>query len=308
MSSYSVFIPRVFSNIDTNRISDVFDTLVIGRVAHIDLISKTSKTGESYNMAFVHFAYLYTTYNAECFKSEVEDPEICAKIVYDAPWFWVVLPFKEKDIESGLWIGTSIAPSLSSIAPSSIAPSLSTPMFAPPVPYPRPSTSFASPSFALLPIAPPPPPQESDYAAHTLRQKLIKHQLSLFSGHSVSPSAPLMIPRQILNYGNHKTSQRPQPRRRLGGDVSNLINKYPETTTNKTDKVETDNKPETDKTADKPETTMNEKTKSEIESYMRELTAIETRKCELVSQLRVSGVNHDDLFKKWDGCWPYHNK
>jgi len=171
-------------------------------------------------------------------------------------------------------------------------------MFAPPVPYPHHSPSFASPSFALLPIAPPPPPQESDHAAHALRQKLTKHQLSLFSGHSVSPSAPLMIPRQMLNYGNHNTSQRPQPRRRLGGDVSNLRNKCPDT-----DKVETTG-PETDNVdTDK----MNEK-KSEIESYTRELTAIESRKCGLVSRLRVSGVNHDDPFNKWDGCWPYHYK
>jgi len=97
MSSYSVFIPRVFTNIGQERITSIFHTLSIGSVNRVDLIRKTGKNGDNYNMAFVHFNYLYDSPGAEGFKRDVEDPEKKAKIVYDDPWFWLVLPFEEKE-------------------------------------------------------------------------------------------------------------------------------------------------------------------------------------------------------------------
>lgn len=97
MSSYSVFIPRVFSNIRTNRISDVFHNLNIGDVEKVDLIAKTNADGASYNMAFVHLAGLYDTPEARAFRHDVEDPETKAKLVYEDPWFWIVLPFEKKE-------------------------------------------------------------------------------------------------------------------------------------------------------------------------------------------------------------------
>ena len=96
-STYSVFIPRVFSNIRTNRISDTFHNLNIGDVEKVDLVAKTSKNGDSYNMAFVHFKGFYETQEAIDFRKEVEDPEIKAKLVYEDPWFWLVLPFEKKE-------------------------------------------------------------------------------------------------------------------------------------------------------------------------------------------------------------------
>ncbi|MDC1321249.1 hypothetical protein N8261_04740 [Flavobacteriaceae bacterium] len=97
MSSYSVFIPRVFSNIRTNRISDVFHNLNIGDVEKVDLIAKTNPNGDSYNMAFVHFTGLYDTPEGLAFRHDVEDPETKAKLVYEDPWFWIVLPFEKKE-------------------------------------------------------------------------------------------------------------------------------------------------------------------------------------------------------------------
>ena len=96
-STYSVFIPRVFSNIRTNRISDTFHNLNIGDVEKVDLVAKTGKNGDSYNMAFVHFKGFYDTQEATDFRREVEDPEIKAKLVYEDPWFWLVLPFEAKE-------------------------------------------------------------------------------------------------------------------------------------------------------------------------------------------------------------------
>ena len=122
-STYSVFIPRVFSNIRANRISDTFHNLDIGDVEKVDLVAKTSKNGDSYNMAFVHFKGFFDTQAAADFRREVEDPEIKAKLVYEDPWFWLVLPFekKEKPIDRRLIL---LMYSLSSSLSSSLSTSL----------------------------------------------------------------------------------------------------------------------------------------------------------------------------------------
>lgn len=96
MFSYTVFIPRVFSNIKESRISNVFDTLNIGSVERVDLVPKTGKNGETYNMAFVHFAMVYNTVAGDKFRSDIEGPDKKAQIAYDGQWFWHVLPFEQK--------------------------------------------------------------------------------------------------------------------------------------------------------------------------------------------------------------------
>jgi hypothetical protein len=97
MSSFSVFIPRVFANIGEKRIANVFYQQDIGEVSKVDLVRRTNDKGEKYNMAFVHFEYLFQTSSAKIFKEDVENPEVKAKLVYEAPWFWLVLPFEEKE-------------------------------------------------------------------------------------------------------------------------------------------------------------------------------------------------------------------
>jgi hypothetical protein len=96
MTLYSVFIPRVFSNITEKRIINTFHNLDIGDVHHVDLVKRTNINGKSYNMAFVHFNGFYDTKSAESFKTDIENKDKKAKIVYDDPWFWLVLPFEMK--------------------------------------------------------------------------------------------------------------------------------------------------------------------------------------------------------------------
>lgn len=95
-TNYSVFIPRVFSNISEHRIAHVFHRLDIGSVEKIDLVKKDSLHGKSHNIAFIHFSHIYDTPDARTF---LEDMEVSAKakICYDDPWFWLVLPFKKKE-------------------------------------------------------------------------------------------------------------------------------------------------------------------------------------------------------------------
>jgi hypothetical protein len=97
MSGYSVFIPRMFSNIGESRIRRVFHDNNIGNVERVDLVSKTSNNGDTYNMAFVHFNIMYDTESSAKFRDDVENSETKTKLVYDDPWFWLVLPFQQKE-------------------------------------------------------------------------------------------------------------------------------------------------------------------------------------------------------------------
>lgn len=100
MSSYSVFIPRIFSNIRDTRIVEIFHQHSIGKVNSVDLVSRKNQKGDStqyYNMAFVHFETLYDTPEAESFRQDVANPDTTTKLVYEDPWFWLVLPFEQKD-------------------------------------------------------------------------------------------------------------------------------------------------------------------------------------------------------------------
>lgn len=94
---FDVFIPRMFSNISERRIEKVFHDLDIGLVHHTDLVKRTNDKGQTYNMAFVHFQELYDTESARSFRADVENTEKQAKIVYEDPWFWIVLPFESKE-------------------------------------------------------------------------------------------------------------------------------------------------------------------------------------------------------------------
>lgn len=87
----------MFANIHENRIIHVFKSLNIGDVHKVDLVPRSNKNGDTYNMAFIHFHTLYDSESAKTFKQDVENPAKQAKIVYEDPWFWLVLPFEQKN-------------------------------------------------------------------------------------------------------------------------------------------------------------------------------------------------------------------
>ena len=95
--SYSVFIPRVFTNISEQRIVDIFVNYSIGQVDHVDLVRKSNYG--NYCMAFVHFKYLYDTSSAQSFKRDVENPDKVAKFVYDHHWYWIVCPYERNSLD-----------------------------------------------------------------------------------------------------------------------------------------------------------------------------------------------------------------
>jgi hypothetical protein len=88
----SVFIPYVFPNVSKDRISAAFESNTLGLVDRIDLVSKTDANGRSYNYAFVHFSHWFDNDHATRFLEKLDDPSKQARLVYDDPWYWIVLP------------------------------------------------------------------------------------------------------------------------------------------------------------------------------------------------------------------------
>lgn len=99
-SAMSLYIPHVFSNISVEKISHTFESLGLGRVNKVDFVSKMGKTGE-YNAAYIHFEYWYNTDAARNFQARVKNQDKEARIVYDDPWYWIVLENKSRKIVPG---------------------------------------------------------------------------------------------------------------------------------------------------------------------------------------------------------------
>ena len=96
-SNYSVYIPRVFSNITEDKIRNIFTKMDIGEVSRVDFISKENSKGDKYNMVFVWFSHWNDTNSAAMnLKENIEDPNTQAKFVYDDPWYWILLPNTSK--------------------------------------------------------------------------------------------------------------------------------------------------------------------------------------------------------------------
>lgn len=100
IQNISVYIPHIFDNIVKEQIEEVFENLKIGKVKNIDLIAKKGKK-EVYNAAYIHFEYWYDNTAAHNFQERILNPEKEARIVYDDPWYWIVLENKGNKHVSG---------------------------------------------------------------------------------------------------------------------------------------------------------------------------------------------------------------
>jgi hypothetical protein len=187
MFSYTAFIPRVFSNIKESRIVNTFDALQIGSVEHVDLVPKTNAKGESYNMAFVHFAMIYNTPAAENFRRELEGPEKKTKVAYDEPWFWNVLPFEQKEPEKDK-------------KKMVVERSVPTP---PPTPPPQPSHVINNmvQFWIMTPYGP-------------VLQWGYPQEMPPLQQQQQQPAVRRMVPHQVA-YGNRTNAHRNQPRKRI---------------------------------------------------------------------------------------------
>lgn len=95
-------IPRVYPNINEDRIREIFDVLNMGELERIDIVSKNSvktgtnsmEKGEKFNRVFVHFKRWNNSENANLSRERLlNGKEI--KIIYDVPWFWKISAYRE---------------------------------------------------------------------------------------------------------------------------------------------------------------------------------------------------------------------
>ena len=85
-TSPAICIPRVFPNITERRIAAIFQKLGLGELVRIDMVQRTSETGDFYRV-FIHLAW-GNSQNAVTTRAKLEQPNGEVKVVYDDPWFW----------------------------------------------------------------------------------------------------------------------------------------------------------------------------------------------------------------------------
>jgi hypothetical protein len=90
-TNLSLYIPHVFNNLTSEYIANIFESMNIGKIKCVDLVAKINKCGIAYNSAYVHFDYWYSGPVAENFQARVVDPQREVRIIYDDPWYWIVL-------------------------------------------------------------------------------------------------------------------------------------------------------------------------------------------------------------------------
>ena len=88
----SLFIPHMFPNITPERVSRVFSSNLIGDVKRVDFVPKTDKNRNLYNSAYIHFHSWCNSITVSNLQTRVLDPNREARIVYDDPWYWIILP------------------------------------------------------------------------------------------------------------------------------------------------------------------------------------------------------------------------
>ena len=88
VKNISLFIPRVFLNISKEFISDTFYKMGFGQVSRVDLVYQNKP--KPYNSAYIHFESWRVNKLSENLQQRIFK-EGKAKVVYDDPWFWIVL-------------------------------------------------------------------------------------------------------------------------------------------------------------------------------------------------------------------------
>ena len=96
IKNISLFVPHVYSNFTSAKVMEVFNGLHIGEVKSVDLVPKMGSDSKRYNAAYIHFTSWYDTKVADDFRKQLLDPKQEVKVMYDYPWYWIVLENKGK--------------------------------------------------------------------------------------------------------------------------------------------------------------------------------------------------------------------
>ena len=99
IANISLYIPHVFVNISKRTVAETFEDLRIGSVKRVDFVYKKGSNGD-FNAVYIHFNHWYDNVAARNFQERVINPSMEARIVYDEPWYWIVLENKTKKVDS----------------------------------------------------------------------------------------------------------------------------------------------------------------------------------------------------------------
>lgn len=91
-NTLSLYIPIISDLVTEMQIKNTFKNLEIGNVSRVDFINKTVSSGIIKKQAFVHFDNWFDTLTAKNLQTSIVDSNINAKLVYDDPKFWPLLP------------------------------------------------------------------------------------------------------------------------------------------------------------------------------------------------------------------------
>jgi hypothetical protein len=110
--SLSLFIPCVFSSIGEGEMKRIFESLGLGIVDRVDFVAKVGKKGMYYNAVYIHFSIWFDNITVANFQEKVVNPNKEARLVYDDPWFWIVLENTSQKTKNGSvvapeWVPTS---------------------------------------------------------------------------------------------------------------------------------------------------------------------------------------------------------
>jgi hypothetical protein len=86
----SLYISHVFPNIHKKKIAQLFEKLLLARIAAIDFVAKVGKDGKPYNSAYIHVDYWFDNTSAKNFQEKIRSSAKEALLVYDEPWYWIV--------------------------------------------------------------------------------------------------------------------------------------------------------------------------------------------------------------------------
>ena len=87
-SEPSICIPRTFPNITWQMVKSTFEQLFgEGCIQRVDMVHKTTPSGEKFQRVFVHFKEWNDDTQTQSIRQKLLDGEEI-KLVYDDPWFW----------------------------------------------------------------------------------------------------------------------------------------------------------------------------------------------------------------------------
>jgi len=101
IKNISLYIPHIFANFSKEYVANVFEDQNIGKIKNIDFVSKFGQDGKPFSAAYIHFDNWYENTGSLNFQQKVINPNKEARLMYEDPWYWIVLENKARKVVSG---------------------------------------------------------------------------------------------------------------------------------------------------------------------------------------------------------------